>query len=186
MTYAIRVVLIGLTLLPSSSPFTYGAGPLQDPAATPAGLRDPAKKEIAMQLVSAGENSSLDWKAQYGYIEYNVENDDDENRGYTGGIVGFTSRTHDMLELVRYYDRISPNNPLTRFLPALEEVDGTSSRSGLGDPFIEAWEAAAETDPKFRDAQIASEIASISSLPFAGPKPTDCRSWVNLFTTTHS
>ncbi|HUO10326.1 MAG TPA: chitosanase [Phycisphaerae bacterium] len=38
-----------------------------------AGLRDSASKEIAMQLVSAAENSSLDWKAQYGYIEYNVE-----------------------------------------------------------------------------------------------------------------
>ncbi len=30
------------------------------------GLRDPAKKDIAMQLVSSAENSSLDWKAQYG------------------------------------------------------------------------------------------------------------------------
>ena len=59
-----------------------------------AGLKDPAKKEIAMQLVSTAENSSLDWKAQYGYIEYNVEGNDDENRGYTGGIVGFTSATH--------------------------------------------------------------------------------------------
>ncbi|MGW2059062.1 chitosanase, partial [Streptomyces sp. NPDC001840] len=38
------------------------------PAAA-AGLDDPAKKEIAMQLVSSAENSSLDWKAQYGYIE---------------------------------------------------------------------------------------------------------------------
>jgi hypothetical protein len=37
------------------------------------GLGSPAKKELAMQLVSSAENSSLDWKAQYGYIEYNVE-----------------------------------------------------------------------------------------------------------------
>ncbi|MYT55611.1 chitosanase, partial [Streptomyces sp. SID7834] len=33
------------------------------------GLDDPAKKDIAMQLVSSAENSTLDWKAQYGYIE---------------------------------------------------------------------------------------------------------------------
>jgi len=32
-------------------------------------LTDPHKKDIAMQLVSSAENSSLDWKAQYGYIE---------------------------------------------------------------------------------------------------------------------
>src|SRR4051794_40641743 len=58
------------------------------PATENAGLRDPAKKEIAMQLVSAAENSSLDWKAQYGYIEYNVEHNEKENRGYTAGVIG--------------------------------------------------------------------------------------------------
>src|SRR5271154_2634380 len=95
------------------------------------GLKDPAKKEIAMELVSSAENSSLDWKAQYGYIEYNVEGNEDENRGYTGGIIGFTSRTHDMLELVEYYDKIARGNVLETYLPALREVDGTSSKTGL-------------------------------------------------------
>ena len=116
------------------------------------GLRDPVKKDIAMQLVSSAENSSLDWKAQYGYIQYNVEHNADENRGYTAGIIGFTSATHDMLELVRYYDKIAPRNLLTPFLPALKKVDGTSSRVGLGPPFRTAWKAAAK-DPKFRTAQ---------------------------------
>lgn len=116
------------------------------------GLRDPAKKDTAMQLVSSAENSSLDWKAQYGYIEYNVEHDPDENRGYSAGLIGFTSRTHDMLELVRYHNKIAPNNPLTPFLPALEKVDGTSSKSGLLTPFVKAWKAAAK-GPKFRKAQ---------------------------------
>ncbi|NUP43112.1 MAG: chitosanase, partial [Streptomyces sp.] len=49
------------------------AAPLLRPShasATPAAagcvsLDDPAKKEIAMKLVSSAENSSLDWKAQY-------------------------------------------------------------------------------------------------------------------------
>jgi chitosanase len=116
------------------------------------GLRDPAKKDIAMQLVSSAENSSLDWKAQYGYIEYNVEGNPDENRGYTAGIIGFTSATHDMLEVVRYYNKIAPNNLLTPFLPALNKVDGTPSRAGLHTPFVKAWKAAAK-DPKFRKAQ---------------------------------
>jgi chitosanase len=121
-------------------------------ADSPTGLRDPAKKEIAMQLVSAAENSSLDWKAQYGYIEWNVEKNEKENRGYTAGVIGFTSRTHDMLELVERYQAISPNNPLTPFLPALKKVDGTRSREALGKPFEDAWKAAA-ADPKFREAQ---------------------------------
>jgi chitosanase len=115
-------------------------------------LANSAKKEIAMQLVSSAENSSLDWKEQYAYIEYNVEKNEKENRGYTAGIIGFTSRTHDMLELVRYYAQLAPGNALTAYLPVLEKVDGTSSRKGLGKPFIAAWKAAAK-DPKFREAQ---------------------------------
>src|SRR5271170_623863 len=79
-----------------------------DASALKPGLRDPAKREIAMQLVSSAENSSLDWKAQYAYIEYNVEHNEAENRGYTAGIIGFTSKTHDMLEVVRYYNQLSP------------------------------------------------------------------------------
>jgi chitosanase len=121
-------------------------------ATRPAGLREPAKKDIAMQLVSSAENASLDWEAQYGYIEYNVEKNEKENRGYTGGIVGFTSRTHDMLELVRYYAKIAPGNVLAEYLPVLEKVDGTPSKQGLGRAFEKAWKAAAR-DPRFREAQ---------------------------------
>lgn len=116
------------------------------------GLGDPAEKEIAMELVSSAENSSLNWKAQYKYIQYNVEGNAAENRGYTAGIIGFTSATHDMLVMVRYYERIAPNNPLTAFLPALQKVDGTPSKAGLGPPFVEAWKAAAK-DPQFQKAQ---------------------------------
>jgi chitosanase len=119
---------------------------------SPAGLRDPVKKEIARELISAAENSSLNWRAQCGYIEYNVEGNAEENRGYTGGIVGFTSRTHDLLELVEYYQRIAPGNVLARYLPALRKVDGTPSRKGLGKPFEQAWKKAAK-DPKFLRAQ---------------------------------
>jgi chitosanase len=124
----------------------------EPPAKKSLGLRDPAKKDTAMQLVSAAENSSLDWKAQYGYIEYNVEKNAKENRGYTGGIIGFTSKTHDMLELVRHYQQLAPSNPLTLFLPVLQRVDGTSSAAGLGKGFENAWKLAGE-DPKFHKAQ---------------------------------
>jgi chitosanase len=68
-------------------------------------LSDARKKEIAMQIVSSAENSTTDWKAQYAYIE-----DINDGRGYTGGIIGFCSGTGDMLEVVRYYTRLAPDN----------------------------------------------------------------------------
>ena len=116
------------------------------------GLDDPVKKETAMQLVAAAENSSLDWRAQYAYIEYDVEGNAAENRGYTGGIIGFTSKTHDMLMLVERYNATAPGNELQRFTAALRKVDGTSSKDGLGASFELSWRAAAR-DARFRAAQ---------------------------------
>jgi chitosanase len=123
------------------------------PAADAAtGLERPHQKEIAQILVSTAENSSRDWRAHYRYIEYDVEHDAAENRGYTGGIIGFTSKTHDMLAVVRRYVHREPGNALAPFLPALRRVDGTSSRQGLGRPFVRAWHRSAG-DPVFRHAQ---------------------------------
>ena len=126
-------------------------GSLTNPSDT-IGLKDPAKKEIAMQLVSSAENSTLDWKAQYGYIEYNVEGNETENRGYTAGIIGFTSKTHDMVELMEYYDKIAPGNTLSKYLPAVRRADGTSSQRDLGKAFEHDWKSAGK-DSKFREAQ---------------------------------
>uniref|UniRef100_UPI003FA77092 chitosanase n=1 Tax=Streptomyces sp. IBSBF 2435 TaxID=2903531 RepID=UPI003FA77092 len=117
------------------------------PAATGTGLADPHKKEIAMELVSSAENSSLDWKAQYKYIE-----DIGDGRGYTAGIIGFCSGTGDMLELVQHYTDLEPGNGLAKYLPALEQVNGSDSHSGLGTAFVTAWKAAAK-DTVFQQAQ---------------------------------
>ena len=117
--------------------------------AEPSGLDRPDRKEIAMQLVSSAENSSLDWRGQYTYLE-----DIGDGRGWTGGIIGFCSGTGDMLELVRRYTDAHPDNPLARFLPALRRADGTDSHEGLGRPFVRAWHRAART-PGFRGAQDA-------------------------------
>ncbi|WP_310728472.1 chitosanase [Streptomyces sp. N2A] len=111
------------------------------------GLDDPAKKEIAMQLVSSAENSSLDWKAQYKYIE-----DIGDGRGYTGGIIGFCSGTHDMLELVELYTQRKPGNVLAKYLPALRKVDGSDSHQGLDPNYTKDWKKAAQ-DPAFQQAQ---------------------------------
>ncbi|MER6304339.1 chitosanase [Kitasatospora sp. NPDC001539] len=111
------------------------------------GLDDPHKKDIAMQLVSSAENSSLDWKAQYKYIE-----DIGDGRGYTAGIIGFCSGTGDMLELVQHYTDIKPGNILAKYLPALKKVNGSDSHAGLGSPFVKDWATAAK-DPAFQQAQ---------------------------------
>lgn len=113
------------------------------------GLERPDRKEIAMQLVSSAENSTLRWRRQYGYLE-----DIGDGRGYTGGIIGFCSGTGDMLVVVRRYARARPDNPLARFLPALEQVNGSDSHAGLGAPFERAWHRAAR-DAAFRRAQDA-------------------------------
>jgi chitosanase len=109
------------------------------PAARASDLADPSKKEVAMMLVSSAENSSLDWREQYRYIE-----DIGDGRGYTAGIIGFCSGTGDMLEVVRAYVKAKPRkNPLRRFVRALKRVNGTDSHKGLGRPFVRAWRRAA-------------------------------------------
>ncbi|MFI6858661.1 chitosanase [Streptomyces sp. NPDC050421] len=126
-----------------------GAGPgtSSGKGASGPGLDDPAKKDIAMQLVSSAENSTLEWKNQYRYIE-----DIGDGRGYTAGIIGFCSGTGDMLSVVERYTEARPGNPLERFLPALRAVKGTDAHTGLGRPFTEAW-ADAAGDAAFRSAQ---------------------------------
>ncbi|MFD9904139.1 chitosanase [Streptomyces sp. NPDC059063] len=126
------------------------AGPLlttQSASAAPAGLDDPAKKEIAMKLVSSAENSSLDWKAQYKYIE-----DIGDKRGYTAGIIGFCSGTGDMLDLVELYAKRKPGNVLEKYLPALRRVNGSDSHAGLDPNYPKDWRKAAQ-DPAFQQAQ---------------------------------
>ncbi|MFD4503596.1 chitosanase [Streptomyces sp. NPDC058457] len=145
------------TLLALLGASAVGAGavllrPAHASAAAPAaascvGLDDPAKKEIAMKLVSSAENSSLDWKAQYKYIE-----DIGDGRGYTAGIIGFCSGTGDMLDLVQLYTDRKPSNVLAKYLPALRRVNGTDSHSGLDPNFPADWRKAAQ-DTAFQQAQ---------------------------------
>ncbi|MEV6122661.1 chitosanase [Streptomyces sp. NPDC052077] len=113
----------------------------------PAGLASPEKKELAQQLVSSAENSTVEWRTSYGAIE-----DDGHGDGYTAGIIGFCTGTHDLLALVERYTRARPDNGLARYLPALRAVDGTGSHEGLDPGFPDAWRAEAEV-PAFRKAQ---------------------------------
>ncbi|WP_326626162.1 MULTISPECIES: chitosanase [unclassified Streptomyces] len=157
-TRPVRLALVALGVTLTAIPATAYAGAPTQPAvhqeasatrqvAAATGLDDPAKKEIAMQLVSSAENSTLDWKAQYKYIE-----DIGDGRGYTAGIIGFCSGTGDMLDLVELYTQRKPGNVLAKYLPALREVDGTDSHDGLDPNFTRDWVTAA-SDPAFEQAQ---------------------------------
>jgi chitosanase len=100
-----------------------------------------------MRLVASAEHSSLDWLAAFGYVA-----DLGDGRGYTGGIIGFSSAASDMLALVQEYIGRSPDNVLAAYLPALRAVCGSASHAGL-DPTIPGdWRAAA-ADPVFRQVQ---------------------------------
>ena len=72
-----------------------------DPRSTQ-GLID---QEKAFQITSTAENSTVNWWDTYATIE-----DIRDGRGYTGGIVGFTSATGDMLELVERYVALQPDH----------------------------------------------------------------------------
>lgn len=111
------------------------------------GLAAPAKKELAQQLVASAENATLNWRSAYAYIE-----DIDDGQGYTAGIIGFCTGTHDLLTLVERYTEDHPDNGLARYLPALREVDGTESHEGLDPGFTAAWRAEAKL-PAFQKAQ---------------------------------
>ncbi|SNX57739.1 chitosanase [Streptomyces sp. TLI_55] len=118
-------------------------------AALPPGLAAPAKKELAQQIVASAENSTLDWRTAYAYIE-----DIGDGQGYTAGVIGFCTGTHDLLTLVERYTKDHPDNGLARYLPALREVDGTDSHEGLDPGFTAAWKAEAKVEA-FREAQDA-------------------------------
>jgi len=90
-------------------------------------------------LVSSAENSSLDYQKQYRYVE-----DIHDGRGYTAGIIGFTSATGDLLKVVNRYQQLAPRNRLKKYLPALRKVNGSASHRGLGSTFVRDWHQAAK------------------------------------------
>jgi len=73
------------------------------------------RKETALQITSTAENGTKDWTTGCAYIE-----DIRDGRGYTGGLVGFTTATSDMLHLVRRYEAEHPGNPLVRTCPGCQ------------------------------------------------------------------
>jgi hypothetical protein len=120
-------------------------------------IRQPVVAEMAYQLTSTAENSTTDWTTAYDYIE-----DIGDQRGYTGGLVGFTSATADMLALVQNYVAAKPSgNPLAQYVSGLQQTTNVGYGAGatnaantyLGNAFKTAWANTANTDPIFRRCQ---------------------------------
>ena len=82
--------------------------------------------DTILQLVSIPENDRVDWTLNYDYIE-NIG----DGRGYTVGLCGFCSGTGDLLMVFQALQKINPNHPLVKYIPALQQVNGTSSTAGL-------------------------------------------------------
>ncbi len=120
------------------------------PAIVSAGdLTNPVKQEIANELVGSFENSTTSWWNNFGYIK-----DIHDGRGYTCGIIGFTTAFGDVLAVVKRYSQLSPDNTLEKYTSQLTALAAAQSASTdeLGN-FAKDWTAVA-ADAKFRQAQI--------------------------------
>ncbi|QXE01475.1 chitosanase [Terribacillus sp. DMT04] len=104
-------------------------------------IADDYYRKIVYAFVSSAENSSIDYQNQYAYIE-----DIQDGRGYTTGIIGFTSGTGDLLEVIKEYQTLKPdNNILESYIEPLEAVNGTDSHEGLGESFEKDWRQVGQT-----------------------------------------
>ncbi|WP_229848047.1 chitosanase [Kitasatospora griseola] len=136
------------TSTPTSTRSTASAAPAATTTTAPRpDLTDPKWKEYAQQLVSSAENSTLDWRSQYPYIE-----DIGDGHGYTAGIIGFCSGTGDLADVITRYTQLKPGNILAKYLPALAMLDGSASHQGLDPTFVGDWQRAA-ADPLLQQAQ---------------------------------
>ena len=130
--------------LPTTTPAS-GSGTVPTSAS---GLTDPKKKELALELVSSAENSTLAWRGQFGYIE-----DIGDGRGYTAGLIGFCSGTGDMLAVVRAYAVLSAEPPRRLLVWGVRPSDGAAvgKRDGAED-HRPGNDSAAEHEIKFLDS----------------------------------
>ena len=131
-----------------------------------------------MRLVSSAENSSLNWRAQYRYIE-----DIRDGRGYTAGIIGFCSGTGDMLEVVQAYTRARPPQPARALHPALKRVNGSDSHAGWGRSSSTPGGAPRRSPPSAA-RRTGSATASTSGRPSRWQRPTGCSRSASSPTTT--
>ncbi|RKP08232.1 glycoside hydrolase [Thamnocephalis sphaerospora] len=107
--------------------------------------------DMAQRITSVFENG--DTAEHFDYVE-NLG----DGRGFTCGVVGFTTGTGDALTVIEEYTIKKKNNPLAVYLPELRRISkldtcdkGRADVSKLGD-YAKAWKTAAK-DPLFSAVQ---------------------------------
>ncbi|TPX47196.1 chitosanase [Synchytrium endobioticum] len=111
-------------------------------------LSYPCGKSIAQALTNVFENS--DFNFHFDYCE-NIH----DGRGYTAGIVGFTTATHDAFGVITNFTNLVSPNAFTQYYGTLQALNttGSSSTSGLSG-FCDAWSQTAATSVVFREVQV--------------------------------
>ncbi len=117
-------------------------------------LATASTKEAAVQMTTTLENSQTNPAWNY------AENIGD-GRGITFGCIGFCTGTYDGNILIKYYTSLNPDNPLAKYIPALDKIDagphtaaggdGNPSTAGL-DGFIKDVQNC--DNPLFKTAQL--------------------------------
>ncbi|KAJ1959941.1 hypothetical protein GGI12_004074 [Dipsacomyces acuminosporus] len=105
-------------------------------------------KNVALQITNIYENG--DTKFHYDYCE-NIK----DGRGYTAGIVGFTTATADAWEVVQVYHKLTGGkDAMSKYDAVLAKLakSGSDSTSGLSG-YCSTWEKLGNSDSKFRAAQ---------------------------------
>jgi chitosanase len=111
-------------------------------------------KSAAIQMTDTLENSQTNPAWNY------AENIND-GRGITFGCIGFCTGTYDGNILIKYYTTLNPNNPLAKYIPALDAIDAGSHNAAGGDGnpdttglsgFIQ--DVQSDNNPLFKQAQL--------------------------------
>ncbi len=71
-------------------------------------------------LMGAAEDSKLDYDQNYKSVSGDIK----DERGITAGIIGFTTGTGDMNDMLGYYNQISPNNHLAGYKDHMHHING--------------------------------------------------------------
>jgi len=117
-------------------------------------LADNHVKNAILQITTTLENSET--QPQWNYAE-NI----DDGRGITFGCIGFCTGTYDGNVLIHYYTTLNPDNPLAKYIPALDIIDAGphNDAGGDGNPNVAGLDGFINdvhncNDPLFKQAQL--------------------------------
>ncbi len=134
--------MIAVLLVAFIVPFTFGTKVY----AKESTLLSADMKNTVLALFTGLNYDNLDYPALYGNAWY------DEDEGIKAGVFGFSTKSGDLLEVIRLYESLKPDNELSKYITRLETVKDTQAVMDLGDAFIEDIGKASE-DPEFIQAQ---------------------------------